>query len=134
MSKTTGFVQLKPLKNTNKNESGQIGEQILNSYKRAQSNLQLLDPQITKVDDALKDKKSCISSLEAENSLRYNQKRKRDYRAKTLEMTERSKRKWLVSKGKSHVLDFSDEELVKLRKFFQSLDTDGKDGISVEEL
>ena len=49
-------------------------------------------------------------------------------------MTERSKRKWLVSKGKSHVLDFSDEELVKLRKFFQSLDTDGKDGISVEEL
>ena len=35
--------------------------------------------------------------------------RKKAYNSKTLEIAERKRRKWLVQKGKGHMLDFNDE-------------------------
>ena len=43
-------------------------------------------------------------------------------------------RSWLYSRGKGDVLDFTDEELKKLRECFSSLDDDGGGSIGIEEL
>jgi len=43
-------------------------------------------------------------------------------------------RKWLAHHGKSHLLDFQDEEIRKLRECFDSLDDDGSGSIGIEEL
>ena len=42
----------------------------------------------------------------AENFLENRLNRKREYRAKTLELAEIRRRKWLVQKGKKDMLDF----------------------------
>ena len=44
------------------------------------------------------------------------------------------KRHWLNKHGKSNFVDFTDEELAKLRKYFQELDSDGSGSIGLEEL
>ena len=44
----------------------------------------------------------------AESFLSQRYARKRDYRAKTLEIAEKRRRRWMVQKGKSKFLDFSD--------------------------
>mmetsp|Transcript_12860 Transcript_12860/g.21751 ORF Transcript_12860/g.21751 Transcript_12860/m.21751 type:complete len:151 (+) Transcript_12860:34-486(+) len=43
-------------------------------------------------------------------------------------------RRWLLSRGKKHCIDFEDEQLRKLRKYFASLDDDGSGSIGVDEL
>ena len=43
-------------------------------------------------------------------------------------------RNWLKSRGKSHCIDFGDEELRQLRMYFDSLDDDGSEEIGVDEL
>ena len=43
-------------------------------------------------------------------------------------------RKWLKTRGKEHCIDFEDEELRKLRNYFNSLDDDGSGSIGVDEL
>ena len=43
-------------------------------------------------------------------------------------------RKWLVGRGKSHLLDFKDSEIKKLKECFDSLDEDGGGSIGIEEL
>ena len=43
-------------------------------------------------------------------------------------------RKWLKKRGKTHCIDFDDEELKQLRGYFNSLDEDGSGSIGVEEL
>ena len=40
----------------------------------------------------------------------------------------------MIKRGKSHLIDFSDEEIQKLRECFESLDEDGEGTISLEEL
>ena len=44
------------------------------------------------------------------------------------------KRRWLHNKGKDHLLDFSDDELKKLRECFDSLDDDLSGSIGIDEL
>lgn len=46
----------------------------------------------------------------------------------------KDERSWLLTHGKGHVLNFSDEQLKKLRECFNSLDDDGSGSIGVEEL
>ena len=41
---------------------------------------------------------------------------------------------WLKKRGKSHCIDFDDEELKQLRTYFNSLDEDGSGSIGVDEL
>lgn len=43
-------------------------------------------------------------------------------------------RTWLKSRGKEDCIDFKDEQLVKLRKYFGSLDDDGSGSIGTDEL
>lgn len=43
-------------------------------------------------------------------------------------------RKWLMSRGKEHCIDFEDEDLKQLRDYFGSLDDDGSGSIGVDEL
>ena len=45
----------------------------------------------------------------AESFLKQRFDRKREYRQKTLEITEGKRRKWLIQQGKGHMLDFQDE-------------------------
>lgn len=42
--------------------------------------------------------------------------------------------KWLKSRGKSERINFEDEELMKLRTYFNSLDDDDGGSIGVDEL
>jgi len=42
--------------------------------------------------------------------------------------------KWLRKHGKGEYIDFEDDELVKLRECFESLDDDGSGAIGVDEL
>lgn len=46
----------------------------------------------------------------------------------------KKERGWLNSRGKGHVLEFTDEELFKLKECFMSLDEDGGGSIGIEEL
>ena len=43
-------------------------------------------------------------------------------------------RRWLLTRGKKHCIDFEDEELRQLRGYFNSLDEDGSGQIGVDEL
>jgi hypothetical protein len=43
-------------------------------------------------------------------------------------------RKWLKGHGKHERINFSDQALRKLRKYFDSLDSEGKGSLGVEEL
>jgi len=45
-----------------------------------------------------------------------------------------NQRKWLNSRGKKCFIDFDDDQRVKLRKYFNSLDADGGGDIGVDEL
>ncbi|KAL4502192.1 hypothetical protein ABPG72_000427 [Tetrahymena utriculariae] len=45
-----------------------------------------------------------------------------------------NERKWLKAHGKEDYIDFKDEEILVLRKYFKSLDSDGSGSIGVEEL
>ena len=47
---------------------------------------------------------------------------------------ESNRRKWLLKRGKGHMIDLDDEELKMLRECFDSLDDDGSQSIGVEEL
>jgi Ca2+-binding EF-hand superfamily protein len=40
----------------------------------------------------------------------------------------------LKKRGKTHCIDFDDEELKQLREYFNSLDEDGSESIGVDEL
>ena len=49
--------------------------------------------------------------------------------------SECNKRKWLTSRGKSHLIDFKDDERKKLKKCFESLVAEeGSESIGVDEL
>ena len=43
-------------------------------------------------------------------------------------------RKWLISRGKGHLLDFSETEISKLKQCFDELDADQGGSIGIDEL
>ena len=43
-------------------------------------------------------------------------------------------RKWMRNHGKAHMLDFTEEQVIKLRKFFDALDVDGGGTITIDEV
>ena len=47
---------------------------------------------------------------------------------------EKKKRAWMQKRGKEHLLDFTDDQLRKLKECFLSLDDDGSGSIGVAEL
>ena len=47
---------------------------------------------------------------------------------------ESQQRSWLRKHGKDHCIVFKDEELKKLREYFNSLDDDNSGSIGVDEL
>ena len=49
-------------------------------------------------------------------------------------LKEKRRRGWMRQHGKANLLDFSDEELKKLKECFLSLDDDGSGSIGVDEL
>ena len=49
-------------------------------------------------------------------------------------INEKKQRKWLCQRGKDHVLEFSDNELRKLKECFLALDDDGSEAIGIDEL
>lgn len=49
-------------------------------------------------------------------------------------MKESKQRKWLIKRGKGHVLAFTDDEIRKLKECFSQLDDDGSGSIGIEEL
>lgn len=49
-------------------------------------------------------------------------------------LTEKKSRKWLSATGKEKYLDFSDEEIIKLKECFGALDDDGGGSIGIDEL
>lgn len=62
-------------------------------------------------------------------------KEKRDaYFNNVQAINNRNKRKWLIARGKGAVLDFTDQELKKLKDCFNSLDDDGSGSIGLDEL
>ena len=44
------------------------------------------------------------------------------------------RRRWMRNRGKGHMLDFQDDQIVKLKDCFNSLDVDGGGSISIDEL
>ena len=51
-----------------------------------------------------------------------------------LALNEKKWRKWLYGRGKGHVLDFTDEEIRKLKECYNALDDDGSASIGIDEL
>ena len=43
-------------------------------------------------------------------------------------------RNWLIKHGKKQYIDFDEEQTADLRKYFNSLDDDGSESITVDEL
>jgi Ca2+-binding EF-hand superfamily protein len=60
--------------------------------------------------------------------------RKRNFTLSTNFLKEKKRRGWMRHRGKSNMLDFSDDELKKLKECFLSLDDDGSGSIGVDEL
>ena len=44
------------------------------------------------------------------------------------------RRKWMKHHGKGHLLNFQDDQIVKLKNCFNSLDYDGGGSICIDEL
>ena len=60
--------------------------------------------------------------------------RKRTFRANFDLLKEKFTRRWMLSHGRAHLLDFSDAEVANLKKCFDSLDNDGSGTIGATEL
>ena len=60
--------------------------------------------------------------------------RRRAYKANNDFLNEKLSRKWIIKHGRQNLIDFSDDEIKKLRECFLSLDDDGEGTISLEEL
>ena len=57
-----------------------------------------------------------------------------DTRDRCLELAEKARRKWLVQRGKGHMLDLQDSQIKALKQCFNSLDADGSGAIGVDEI
>jgi Ca2+-binding EF-hand superfamily protein len=60
--------------------------------------------------------------------------RRQNYHLHASFLAEKRERLWMKNRGKYHLLDFSDEELNKLRECFGNLDDDGSGSIGIDEL
>ena len=84
----------------------------LSLYKKKTSFETLEERKLPKSSPFIHNTILCVVELElerAETFLKQRFDRKREFRAKTLEMNERNRRKWLVQKGKEHMLNFDDK-------------------------
>ena len=75
-----------------------------------------------------------ISAVDAELQLQSSIKFKQGNRENTLLLAEKLRRNWMVQRGKGHMLDFNDQQIAKLKEFFDSLDSDGGGSISIDEI
>jgi centrin-1 len=66
--------------------------------------------------------------------LKSKKDRHSEYKTHVLNLNEKKSRKWYCRRGKGHVLDFSDEEIRKLKECFMALDDDGSGSIGIDEL
>ena len=73
-------------------------------------------------------------SINEENHKSQVAKHKRELFLCNQTLDEKILRHFLKKSGKSHLLDFTDEEIVKLRECFQSLDEEGEGAISIDQL
>ena len=48
-------------------------------------------------------------------------------------MTTKKQRKWLCKRGKSNLLDFTDDEIRKSKECYNALDDDGSQSIGIDE-
>ena len=51
-----------------------------------------------------------------------------------MEMAENARNKWILHRGMSNMLDFNENQIKELKKYFDSLDIDGNGSITVNEL
>jgi hypothetical protein len=60
--------------------------------------------------------------------------RSKTYRENREKLIASKERTWLRRHGKSHYIDFSEDERNVLRRYFNSLDDDGSGSIGIDEL
>ena len=70
----------------------------------------------------------------AETNMPSKRERKEDMDGFMRALNEKKQRKWLVQRGKAHLLEFTDKEIKKLHDCFMSLDDDASGSIGIDEL
>ena len=70
----------------------------------------------------------------AEMEFKDKKDREEDYDNAIGFLREKKFRKWVCHRGKSDILDFSDEQISKLQECFGALDDDGSGSIGIDEL
>lgn len=74
------------------------------------------------------------SDSHTHSEIKSTEERKEEYKNNTDIIKETKLRKWLCKTGKANVLEFSDNELRKLKECFLALDDDGSEAIGIDEL
>ena len=66
--------------------------------------------------------------------MKNKKERKEEYRTIDSALNIKKERKWLCQHGKGDLLDFTENEIAKLRQCFNELDEDGGGSIGLDEL
>ena len=69
-----------------------------------------------------------------DSSIMSKRERLKEMKANQEKLRIRNERQWLVKRGKAHLLDFQDKEILKLKNCFSALDDDGSGSIGQDEL
>ena len=70
----------------------------------------------------------------AESTLKNKKERTDAYNSNIMQLNNKKQRKWFCARGKADVLDFTDDEIRKLRDCFEALDDDNGGSIGLDEL
>mmetsp|Transcript_8515 Transcript_8515/g.14347 ORF Transcript_8515/g.14347 Transcript_8515/m.14347 type:complete len:243 (-) Transcript_8515:53-781(-) len=107
------------------------------SAKQRENKMARAGQQIVENTDFLKRIKELEKRLEvelAQSQLKSKSERKDEYKGNIIQLYEKKSRKWLFQRGKGHLLDFTDDEIRKLKECFSALDDDGSGSIGIDEL
>ena len=69
-----------------------------------------------------------------ESNMKSKKDRREEFNQNISAVNNKKERKWIRTRGKSHVLRFSDEEITKLKECFGALDDDDGGSIGLDEL